>query len=77
MVVLLFTRWGSVRLGPNDSRPEYSNQAWFAMLFTAGMGIGLVYYAVSEPVSHFLEPPTGQGGTAEAARAAMNYTFYH
>lgn len=76
-LALLFTRWGSVRLGPDDSRPEYSNQAWFAMLFTAGMGIGLVYYAVSEPVSHFLEPPTGRPGTEEASNAAMNFTFYH
>lgn len=77
VVVLLFTRWGAVRLGPPDSRPEYSNQAWFAMLFTAGMGIGLVYYAVSEPVSHFMNPPDGAGGTAQAAEQAMQYTFYH
>ncbi|MBE9376481.1 BCCT family transporter [Saccharopolyspora sp. HNM0983] len=77
VVVLLFTRWGSVRLGPQDSKPEYSNTAWFAMLFTAGMGIGLVYYAVSEPISHYLEPPVGEGGTQDAASNAMNYTFFH
>ncbi|MFC7340583.1 BCCT family transporter [Saccharopolyspora griseoalba] len=77
VVVLLFTRWGTIRLGPDDSKPEYSNQAWFAMLFTAGMGIGLVYFAVSEPVTHYLEPPTGQGSTPEAAEQAMNLTFYH
>ncbi len=74
---LMFSRFGSIRLGPNDSTPEYSNLSWFAMLFTAGMGIGLVYYAVSEPVFHFLNPPTGDGGTAAAATNAMNYTFFH
>ncbi|WP_460957530.1 BCCT family transporter [Parasphingorhabdus pacifica] len=77
VVGLVFTRWGTIRLGPPDSKPEYSNLAWFAMLFTAGMGIGLVYYAVSEPVSHFLEPPEGPGGTQAAAGNSMNLTFYH
>ncbi|MDN5894623.1 MAG: BCCT family transporter [Nocardioides sp.] len=74
---LMLSRVGSVRLGPNDSKPEYGNLSWFAMLFTAGMGIGLVFYAVSEPVTHFLTPPTGEGGTPEAAQNAMTYTFYH
>jgi choline/glycine/proline betaine transport protein len=74
---LMLSRFGSIRLGPNDSTPEYGNMSWFAMLFTAGMGIGLVYYAVSEPITHFLSPPTGEGGNPEAAREAMNYTFYH
>jgi choline/glycine/proline betaine transport protein len=74
---LMLSRAGSVKLGPNDSKPEYSTLSWFAMLFTAGMGIGLVYYAVSEPITHFQSPPTGDGGTPEAASNAMNYTFYH
>ncbi len=74
---LMLSRFGSIKLGPNDSEPEYGNLSWFAMLFTAGMGIGLVFYAVSEPVTHFLTPPTGEGGTPEAAQNAMNYTFYH
>ncbi len=74
---LALSRYGSIKLGPNDSSPEYSNLSWFAMLFTAGMGIGLVFYAVSEPVYHFLNPPTGEGGTPQAATDAMNYTFYH
>ena len=77
VVVLMCTRYGRVRLGPSDSTPEYGNLAWFAMLFTAGMGIGLVFYAVSEPVSHFTEPPTGAGGNQEAAANAMNYVFFH
>jgi choline/glycine/proline betaine transport protein len=74
---LMLSRFGSVKLGPNDSEPEYGNTSWFAMLFTAGMGIGLVFYAVSEPVNHFLSPPTGEGGNPEAAQQAMNYTFFH
>ena len=77
ILVLMGSRLGRIKLGPNDSTPEYSNLSWFAMLFTAGMGIGLVYYAVAEPVTHFTGPPTGQGGTPEAAENAMVYTFYH
>ncbi len=77
VVALAFTRYGRVRLGPDDSRPEFSNLAWFAMLFTAGMGIGLVFFGVSEPVTHFTSPPTGEGGTAAAAQEAMNLTFFH
>lgn len=74
---LMLSRYGSIKLGPNESKPEYSTLSWFAMLFTAGMGIGLVFYAVSEPVFHFLNPPTGEGGNVEAAQNAMNYTFFH
>ncbi len=77
VVWVALSRYGRVRLGPEDSRPEYGNLAWFAMLFTAGMGIGLVYYGVAEPMAHFASPPVGEGGTEEAAREAMNYTFYH
>lgn len=77
VVALAFTRYGRVRLGPDDSRPEFSTLSWFAMLFTAGMGIGLVYFGVSEPISHFTSPPVGEGGTAEAAQNAMNYTYFH
>ncbi len=76
-IALLFTRYGKVRLGPDDSRPEFSTLAWFAMLFTAGMGIGLVYFGVAEPVAHFTSPPVGEGETEAAAREAMNLTFFH
>ena len=51
--------------------------AWFAMLFTAGMGIGLVYFSVTEPVTHFTSPPVGDGGTPAAAEEAVNLTFFH
>jgi choline/glycine/proline betaine transport protein len=76
-IVLMFTRYGTVRLGPDDSRPEFSTWSWFAMLFTAGMGIGLVYFGVAEPVLHFSSPPVGEGGTAQAAQQAMNLTYFH
>ncbi|SDQ27026.1 BCCT family transporter [Actinopolyspora saharensis] len=77
VVVIMLSRFGVLRMGPPDSRPEYGKLAWFAMLFTAGMGIGLVFFAVSEPISHYLEPPTGPGGTAEAVPEAMNLTLFH
>ncbi|MBW3601553.1 MAG: BCCT family transporter [Actinobacteria bacterium] len=77
VLALLPTGYARVRLGPDDSRPEFSTTAWFAMLFTAGMGIGLVYFGVAEPMAHFASPPVGQGGTGEAARQAMNLTFFH
>ncbi|GLZ48266.1 choline transporter [Actinomycetospora sp. NBRC 106375] len=77
VVVLMASRYGRIRLGPADSKPEYGTTSWFAMLFTAGMGIGLVYYAVSEPISYFQEPPVGAGGTPEAASNAMFLTFFH
>ncbi|OJG06683.1 Glycine betaine transporter OpuD [Pseudonocardia autotrophica] len=77
VIVLMASRFGRVKLGPSDSAPEYKTVSWFAMLFTAGMGIGLVFYAVAEPLTHFTSPPTGEAGTAEAAENAMLYTFYH
>jgi hypothetical protein len=64
------SRFGRIRLGPPDSKPEYRYLTWFAMLFAAGMGIGLVFWAVAEPLSHLANPPMAEGGTAEAARTA-------
>ena len=77
VVALAFSRFGRVRLGRDDERPEYSTGAWFSMLFSAGMGIGLVFWGVAEPVGHFAAPPTAEPGSAEAAREAMRYTFFH
>jgi len=74
---LCFSRYGSVKLGPDDAEPDYSYTAWFAMLFSAGMGIGLLFYGVAEPVLHFTSPPVGEGGNVEAARKAMEITFFH
>ena len=75
---LAFSRHGHVVLGQDDDEPEYSNRSWFAMLFSAGMGIGLVFWGVAEPVQHYQSPPPGvTAETAEAARAALRYAFFH
>ncbi len=77
VIYLSISRYGNIKLGPDHSKPEYSNLSWFAMLFSAGMGIGLMFFGVAEPVMHFLTPPVGQGGTVDAARQAMRLTFFH
>ncbi|MEQ8346297.1 MAG: choline BCCT transporter BetT [Sneathiellaceae bacterium] len=74
---LALSSHGRVRLGPDDSEPEYSYSAWFAMLFSAGMGIGLMFFGVAEPIMHFDSPPVGSGLTVGAAREAMTITFFH
>ncbi|WP_059042814.1 glycine betaine uptake BCCT transporter [Paenibacillus rubinfantis] len=75
---LAFSKHGQIKLGDDDDEPEYSNLSWFAMLFSAGMGIGLVFWGAAEPLSHYLTPPEGaEGGTAQAARLAMRYSFFH
>ena len=77
-LVVAFSRFGSVRLGPDDSRPEYSNVSWFAMLFSAGMGVGLVFYGAAEPLFHFGSLPFGaEAGSVQAARDAMQIAFFH
>ena len=77
VIYLAFSRFAHLRLGADDSEPEYTYGSWFAMLFSAGMGIGLMFFGVSEPMTHFLEPPVGEGGTIDAARNAMQVTFFH
>ncbi len=68
---------GKVRLGADDEKPEFGFLSWFAMLFSAGMGIGLVFWGVAEPMYHFMDPPMGKGGTLESARQAFNIFFFH
>ena len=77
MVYLSFSRFGDIRLGPDHAKPDYDLVTWFAMLFSTGMGIGIMFFGVAEPVMHFLEPPTGAGGTVQAAREALELTFFH
>ena len=72
-----FSRLGDIKLGPDHSTPDYSRSSWFAMLFSAGMGIGLMFFGVAEPVMHFLAPPTGDPATVEAAKEAIRLTFFH
>ncbi|MFD3001619.1 BCCT family transporter [Pontibacter toksunensis] len=74
---LAFSRFGGIRLGGKDAKPEFTTSAWFAMLFSAGMGIGLLFWSIAEPINHFQTPPLGEPGTPAAARQAMNYTFLH
>jgi glycine betaine transporter len=76
-IYLLFSRFGHIRLGKDTDRPEYSTVSWFAMLFSAGMGIGLVFWGVAEPIKHYIAPPFGQGYTEESANLAMMYTYLH
>lgn len=77
VVYLLLSRFGDIRLGGPEARPEFSTWGWFSMLFSAGMGIGLVFWSVAEPIHHFSAPPWGEAGTAEAAELAMGITFFH
>ncbi|WP_017558661.1 BCCT family transporter [Nocardiopsis baichengensis] len=75
-VFLMLSRYGNIRLGPDSSRPEFSTLAWFAMLFTAGMGIGLVFYGVYEPTLHLQDEFVNSVGNDPAAQA-MQYTLFH
>ncbi|MCO7567841.1 choline BCCT transporter BetT [Pseudomonas sp. S 311-6] len=77
VVFLGVSRYGDIKLGPDHSTPDYSSTTWFAMLFSAGMGIGLMFFGVAEPVMHFVKPPVGEGGTVMAASDAMRITFFH
>ncbi len=77
VLFLAVSRYGDIKLGPDHSEPAYRNSSWFAMLFSAGMGIGLMFFGVAEPVMHFTSPPIGEANTAAAAREAMKITFFH
>lgn len=75
-----FSRFGRIRLGGQDAKPEFTNFSWYAMLLSAGMGIGLLFWSVAEPIYHFQTPAPFFGAepeTAQAAEAAMVTTFYH
>src|SRR5690554_2285202 len=74
---LSFSDYGKIRIGGKEAKPEFSTSSWFAMLFSAGMGIGLLFWSIAEPVSHFQNPPLGDAGTVEAAQTAMGVTFLH
>ncbi|SFX11870.1 glycine betaine transporter [Thermoactinomyces sp. DSM 45891] len=74
---LIFSPYGKIKLGKDTDQPEYSTLSWFAMLFSAGMGIGLVFWGVAEPLSHYHNPVVGDPQTAEAGRLAMRSSFFH
>ncbi|WP_456867717.1 BCCT family transporter [Galbibacter sp. BG1] len=80
LIFLLFLasgRFGSVVLGHPDERPEFSNFSWYSMLFSAGMGVGILFYGSAEPMSHFLNSPVDPSGSAAAATSAMTYSAFH
>lgn len=72
-----FSKYGSIRLGGQNAEPEFSTMAWFAMLFSAGMGIGLMFFSVAEPMWHLLYPPHAEVGSTGAVRDSMGITFLH
>ena len=77
-VAIMASKWGSIKLGPDDSEPEYKTLTWFAMLFGCGMGVGLVFWGIAEPVSHFVGPMAGiDPESPEAAQFAMSASFMH
>lgn len=77
IVGIAMTKWGRIKLGPDHADAEYSFPAWFAMLFSAGYGIALLFFGVAEPVLHYAEPPVGAPETLDSAKAAMQISFFH
>lgn len=78
-IVLVFSRWGKIRLGPDDSRPQFNTFSWVSMMFAAGLGAGLLFFGVAEPVTHWTAPPHGLATpeSEEAALLALRYTYFH
>jgi choline/glycine/proline betaine transport protein len=77
ILYLSLSRFGAIKLGPEHSTPDYSLSEWIAMLFAAGMGIGLMFFGVAEPIMHYLSPPTAEPNSMEAIKEAMKITFFH
>ncbi len=77
IIVLLLSPLGRVKLGKDDEEPAYSNPTWFAMLFSCGMGIGLLFWGVSEPIWHYMWPPFGEAYSEASLYVAMRYSFFH
>ena len=78
VIILGVSKYGQIKLGKPDDEPEFSTRSWIAMLFSAGMGIGLVFWGVAEPVMHYVTPPFGmEGETAEAGITAIGASFFH
>lgn len=77
-IYLMFSRFGKIKLGKEDENPEFSTPSWFAMLFSAGMGMGLVFWTTAEPISHaFKSPPRFEPGSDEAIKQSLQYSFFH
>jgi glycine betaine transporter len=78
-IFLAIHPWGKLRLGPDDSKPEFGTFSWISMMFAAGLGAGLLFYGITEPVSHWTSPPHGlaEPETEAAALVALRYTYFH
>ena len=81
---LAVSRYGNIRLGPDDSEPEFSTFSWVSMMFATGMGIGLMFWGVAEPLTYLtatdassIPPGRGDPSTPDSARVAMEYAFFH
>ena len=77
IVSVAVTKWGHIKLGPDHADPQYSFPVWFAMLFSAGYGIALLFFGVAEPVLHYASPPEGAAQTVDSAKQAMQIAFFH
>ena len=79
MLLLAVSRYGRIRLGRDDELPEFSTMSWISMMFATGMGIGLIFWGVAEPLSHLITPPMGMAGseTPESAQSGLQYTVFH
>ncbi|NER82971.1 MAG: BCCT family transporter [Leptolyngbya sp. SIO1D8] len=80
-IILAFSKFGKIRLGGQNAKPDFPTFAWIAMLISAGMGIGLMFWSVAEPIYHFQDPPAVIGAieplSQEAAQQALGITFFH
>lgn len=77
LIYLIFSKYGNIRLGRNDSKPDYSFFSWISMLFAAGMGIGLMYFSVAEPMQHYSNEVFAGNSVVQRAKDAQLYTFFH
>lgn len=71
------SKFGRIRLGDDDDRPEFKTSTWIAMLFSASIGISLVFWGVAEPVSYYIDPPFGEGSSEQSAKLAMQFVYLH
>lgn len=77
-IFIAVSPYGKIRLGKDNERPEFSTVSWVAMLFSAGMGIGLVFYGAAEPLSHYVtDPPTAKAGSDAAFKEGLSYSYFH
>ncbi|WP_226577553.1 BCCT family transporter [Halobacillus litoralis] len=75
--IIAFSKFGKIKLGKDTDKPEYSTMTWFAMLFSAGMGITLLFYGLTEPVTHYANPPVGKAQTIESAKQGLEISYLH